>query len=309
MKPKLSVLMPVYNGEKYIHEAIDSILSQTFADFEFVIIDDASTDRSVDVIRSFGDPRILFLQNDSNLGLIATLNRGLDTVSGEYVARMDQDDVSLPERFAKQVVFMDSNPKVAASGTWARDIDEGGRIIGRRPHVPVGRQMENDFWHPSPMIHPSVMIRLEHLGNVRYNPEAIHAEDYDLWLSLKKKHQLDNLPEYLLLYRVHPESITRMNPQDQAHSAHQILCRQTGLQISYEEFLELLGAARELNPIRRVLLTRRLAKTLRRPYRRYLRQDLEYARSWMRPLKDRMKSQIQRSLYHAYRQIKPSREP
>src|SRR2546423_6687976 len=126
MRPRVSVLMPVYDVAKYLREAIDSILGQTFTDFEFIIIDDASTDRSAEIINSYNDPRIRFIQNEKNVGLIATLNRGLDLAYGEYLARMDQDDVSLPERLAKQVAFMETASDVAASGTWARDIDDKG---------------------------------------------------------------------------------------------------------------------------------------------------------------------------------------
>lgn len=308
MKPKVSVLMPVYNGEKYLREAIDSILSQIFTDFEFVIVDDASTDRSVEIIKSYRDPRILFTRNDSNLGLIATLNRGLERASGEYVARMDQDDVSLPERLARQVAFMDSNPDIAASGTFAQDIDASGNSTSLR-RVPFGDRLKYDFWRPSPLIHPSAIIRVAHLGNLRYDSNAIHAEDYDLWLRLRKNYKLENLPEYLLRYRVHGESISTMNSQSQCRSVYEILCRRSRLGISYDAFLILLSPSHELNPVRRALLKRRLANGLEQPYRGYLGEDVAYATDWLRARLnwEVVKRPIRQALYYLWRRIRPLR--
>jgi glycosyltransferase involved in cell wall biosynthesis len=270
--------MPVYQGEKYLREAIESILGQTFTDFEFIIVEDGSTDRSAGIIQSYSDPRINLIRNDSNLGLIASLNKGLDAVSGEYIARMDQDDISLPERLTKQLAFMEEHSDIAASGTWARDIDGKGQVIAVR-QVPLGREMEIHFWRPSPLIHPATMIRAEHLGSLRYDSKAIHVEDFDLWLRLRKKYKLDNLPEYLLLYRVHDESISRRNPTDQLRSAYEALRRHTELAMSYEAFLEWIGS--KANPIRHTVLTRLMSKALRRPYHDYMAEDISYAREWL----------------------------
>ena len=109
--------MPAYNAEKYINEAIDSILAQTFTDFEFIIIDDGSTDSTCAIVESYSDSRIRFFKNEHNLGVAATLNRGLDLARGEYIARMDADDISLPTRFEKQAAYMDSHPDVVVCGT------------------------------------------------------------------------------------------------------------------------------------------------------------------------------------------------
>src|SRR5580698_9685158 len=108
--PKVTVLMPVYNGEKYIKEALESILQQTFIDFEFLIINDGSTDNSVSIIKSFNDNRIRLIHNEKNSGLVYSLNKGIGLSNGEYIARMDCDDVSIPERLEKQVGFLNSNP-------------------------------------------------------------------------------------------------------------------------------------------------------------------------------------------------------
>ena len=281
LRPKVSVVMAVYNGEKYLREAIESILGQTLADLEFIIVDDGSTDRSAEIVKSYDDPRIRLLVNGSNLGLMRSLNRGLDAARGEYIARMDCDDVSLPERLARQVAFMDSRPEVVASGTWATDMDAEGRVIGPR-QMPVGERMDYEFWKPSPLIHPSAIIRASQLGETRYDPEAPHAEDYELWLRLKKRHRIDNLPEYLLLYRIHNESVTLRDTGGQLFWVHTFFGRHTGLSIPFDTFLELAGFRREMNPARRAVLRWRLAGAIRQPYRRFLREDIGYAKEWLR---------------------------
>ena len=305
-KPKVSVLLPVYQGDRYLREAVNSILDQTFTDFEFIIIDDASTDRSAEIIRSYRDSRIRFMQNDTNLGLTATLNRGLELARGEYIARMDQDDVSLPERLAKQVAFMDSRPELAACGTWAKEIDEEGNVIGDR-RITVGEQMVYGFWWPCPIIHPSALIRKSLLGDLRYSPDVGHAEDYDFWLSLRKKHALDNLPEYLILYRVHGESTSIKHREIQLRSVHKSLCQQMELALSYEEFLELIGLTRELNPVRRALLRGRLARAVRKPYGRHVRDELSLVKDWLRAvIRFRIiEARFLRNLHYIWRRIKP----
>jgi glycosyltransferase involved in cell wall biosynthesis len=274
--------MAVHNGARYLRQAIDSILGQTFVGFEFIIINDGSTDGTSNIISSYGDPRIQLITNSRNLGLTKSLNIGFDAACGEYIARIDSDDVSLPERLEKQVAYMDRHPDIAASGTWAKDIDQEGNIKFLR-HVPVGKRMAYDFWRPSPLIHPSAIIRVAHLKGRRYNSEIRYGQDYDLWLSLRKEYKIDNLPEYLLLYRVHAESITRSKWAEQLKSTYEVFCRQTGFAISYEVFLELIGFSRKLNPVQRALLTRGLARALGTPYFRYVRADISYAWNWLAP--------------------------
>lgn len=279
-KPVVSVVMPLYNGERYLREAVESVLAQTFADFELIAIDDASTDGTARLMESYDDPRIRLLRNEANLGLVGTLNRGLGAAAGAYVARMDQDDVSLPERFAKQVAFMDSHPEVAACGTWARHIDAEGRLMGDIRKA-VGRQMDYEFWRPSPLFHSSAMIRVSQLGPMRYDPEAYWCEDYDLWLRLRREHRLDNLPEFLLLYRIHGDSMSMANMERQMRATHKVFRRHVGLDITFEEFRGLIGFSRDLNPVRLALLRRRLAAAIGVPRGSFLREDLAYAKEWL----------------------------
>lgn len=206
--PKISVIMPAYNAEKYIREAIDSILAQTYTDFEFIIIDDASTDATASIVESYTDERIRFFRNDNNMGVANTLNRGLDLAVGEYIARMDSDDISLPERFAKQVEFMDTHPDVAVCGS---GIEIFGAMSGRRTFSESSEQLKVDLLFSSCFAHPSVIMRASVVG-----PNALHydsafskMEDYDLWCRIAEEHKLASIPDILLKYRIHPAQVTK----------------------------------------------------------------------------------------------------
>lgn len=202
--PTVSVVMPAYNAEKYLREAIDSILAQTFTDFEFIIINDGSTDATKDIILSYSDQRIVYLENESNSGICVTLNRGLDAARGRYIARMDSDDISLPERFAKQVVYMDTHPEIGVLGT---DIEVFGEGVTpytfEQLHTP--EECQAGLLFNSCFAHPSVMIRKSVLNdnNLQYNDDFRGLEDFELWWQIGKYSKLNNLPEPLLRYRHH----------------------------------------------------------------------------------------------------------
>lgn len=206
-EPKVTVLMPVYNGERYLREAIDSILNQTFTDFEFLIINDGSTDRSVEIIKSYNDPRIRLVNNKKNLKLIATLNRGLVLAEGEYIARMDCDDISLQKRLEKQAAFMDAHPEVGVCGTWVKTIGKSARYISKYPRDDETIRCQMLF-RPA-LAHPSVMIRKSIFAkyDLAYNSDYIHGEDYELWVRASRHMLLANIEEILVLYRLHPEQI------------------------------------------------------------------------------------------------------
>ena len=203
--PRVTVLMPVYNAEAYLREAIDSILSQTFTDFEFLIIDDGSTDSSADIIRSYDNPRIRFIQNDRNLKLTTTLNKGLDLAHGEYVARMDADDISLPERLAKQVAFMDTHPAVGIVGVWAKAFGEASFLI---PHPADAEVCRTKLLFDSCLVHPAVLLRSSFFDThkLRYR-DFPGMEDYELWQRTACLFPLTNIPDYLFRYRVTKGSI------------------------------------------------------------------------------------------------------
>lgn len=202
--------MPAYNAEKYLREAIDSILSQTFTDFEFIIINDGSTDSTKDIILSYTDPRIIYLENEQNSGICVTLNKGLDAARGTYIARMDADDISLPDRFQKQVAYLSTHPEIGVLGT---DIEVFGDSIQpyefRQLHTP--EECSAGLIFNSCFAHPSVMMRRHVLEsfNLRYKDKFRGLEDYELWWQLNKLCKLNNLPEILLRYRHHPGQETK----------------------------------------------------------------------------------------------------
>lgn len=214
--------MPVFNGESFLRGSIESILGQTYSDFEFIIIDDGSTDRSVEIINSYADPRIRLIRQGTNQGLISTLNTGISQASGTYIARMDGDDVSLPQRLERQVAFMDEHPEVGVCGTWFRKINgTRGRVV--RP--PIGSaEIKSFLLFDCPFAHPSVMLRrllLDQLGQW-YRADYRHAEDYDLWARLAEVTEFANLPEVLLYYREHAAQVSASQSGGQQASANAV---------------------------------------------------------------------------------------
>lgn len=209
--PKISVVMSCYNRKDYVSDAIESILNQTYKDFEFIIIDDCSTDGTREIIQKYADKdsRIVFIKNAHNLGLISNLNTGLELAKGEYIARMDDDDISLPERFEKQVKYLDEHQDITVLGTFIE-------TFGKEDSMSWVNECDSSIINIiinffNPMCHPTVMIRNKFLKehHLQYAAEALHAEEYDLWKNISLKGgKLANLPEILLKYRVHENSIT-----------------------------------------------------------------------------------------------------
>ncbi len=206
---KISVVMSVYNGEKYLSEAIKSVLTQDFSDFEFIIIDDGSTDKSLAIIKSFIDNRIRLISRE-NKGLIYSLNEGIGLAQGEYIARLDADDICLPNRFSKQLAVLE-NKKIALVGSWAIKIDDLGRETGIMDYPPQGnREIKRFFIKHNPFIHSSIMIRRDVFAAVGlYKNSFKHAEDYELWSRVLAKFQAANITEPLIKYRITSDSITR----------------------------------------------------------------------------------------------------
>lgn len=205
--PAVTVLMPVYNGGRFVGEAIESILRQSFTDFEFVIIDDASTDDTADIIASFTDTRIRFLRNGARLGYPQSPNRALAAANGEFVARQDADDRSHPDRLAAEVAFLRANPEVALVGTQVRVIDKRGRISRPpawwRATTETGIRFQSLF--DNPFVHSSVVFRRDIVG--RYDETFATADDFELWSRVAAAHPVRNLPEALLDLRMHAGSM------------------------------------------------------------------------------------------------------
>lgn len=205
--------MSVYNGTPYLTDAIDSILEQSFSDFEFLIIDDGSTDSSVDIIESYEDKRIRLIRNEYNLGLTKSLNKGLDAARGEFVARMDADDVAAPDRLSLQVAFMEAHPEIAVAGTFIKAVDESGEEIRRYPtsHSLIVLHMlfENAMAHPSTILRKEIFDQ----HGLRYDESLTIAQDYDLWYRTAQYSHLANINKVLLEYREHEHQVSRNSQQ------------------------------------------------------------------------------------------------
>lgn len=202
--PKISVLMSVYNTqEEYLREAIESILNQTYTDFEFIIINDGSSNNAKEVIMSYNDSRIKYFEQE-NKGLIYTLNQGLKFCNGEYIARMDSDDISLPNRFEKQVEILDSNSEIGVVGALIQIFPNKEKIA---PYVEYPKFL--DLIKTNQLAHPVVMIRKSILEkfNLKYE-NFLYAEDYELWSRFIKYSKIYNIQEVLLKYRIHPSSVS-----------------------------------------------------------------------------------------------------
>lgn len=217
--PNVTVLMPVYNGEKYVRHAIESILGQTYDDFEFVIVDDGSTDRTIAIVRSFDDPRIVLLSNEANLGIVESLNRGIRIAQGTYICRMDADDIAMPNRVERQVRYLEEHPEVAAVGSNTLLVDEQGCEIGQEdyPHLP--QEVHKTILTHNPFAHATMMVRRSILENCgTYDKRFLYNEDYDLWLRIASRSLMANLREPLVKRRLHSESISSAREIDLVRS-------------------------------------------------------------------------------------------
>jgi glycosyltransferase involved in cell wall biosynthesis len=203
MTPKVSVLMSVYNGASYLRESVDSILKQIFTDFEFIIIDDGSTDQTAKILDGYTDSRIVRIKNEKKIGLAASLNKGIALACGEYIARMDADDISLPERLEKQIHFMQNHPEVDICGSWVQLIGKQTGIIWEYPCT--YDEIYATMLFSCAIAHPSVIIRACTIRQheLLYDTHADYTEDYDLWSRALPLVRFANLPEALLQYRLH----------------------------------------------------------------------------------------------------------
>jgi glycosyltransferase involved in cell wall biosynthesis len=224
--PHVSILLPVFNGARYLREAIDSVFAQTYRDYELLVIDDGSEDDSIDIALSYGDPRLRIERNERNVGLIETLNRGIASVSGEFVARLDADDVCMPDRLAVQVDYLNSHAEVGICGSWYRLLGTRFPRTVRLPSTPD--DVEAWLFAHSPIAHPTVMFRRSVFDSLhlRYDRDYVHAEDYDLWVRAATVTRLANIARPLLRYRVHPEQVTSVHWSVQRETSDRIRLRQ-----------------------------------------------------------------------------------
>lgn len=216
--PRVSVIIPVYNRQQYLGEAIDSILGQSFADFELLVIDDGSTDGSCEIARAYSDCRIRLIVNDMNLGQPKTRNRGIHLARGAYIAMLDSDDVAYPQRLAQQVAFLERNPDHALIGSWKSSMGALGQPL-RTPRQRPVRADQVSAWSlfRCPIVHPSVMARASVLRANPYCERFLIGADFELFVRLLASgHKLANLPEVLVHYRKHPGGISQAAASERA---------------------------------------------------------------------------------------------
>jgi glycosyltransferase involved in cell wall biosynthesis len=221
--PLVSVLLAVHDDARYLPSAVESVLRQTVDDLELIVVDDGSTDATPGILSTLTDPRVAVLRNDRQLGLAASLNRGLDRAAGRYVARLDADDVALPNRLELQLARMS---EVAVLGSAVLDLDEAGRP-GRLHRNPLGpRAVRWLSLFSSPFFHPTVLVARDALGDLRYDPAYLESEDYALWTRLLAKAEGANLAEPLVLKRVHPGQASLRRAELQQSFQRQVALRE-----------------------------------------------------------------------------------
>ncbi|MEP4093191.1 glycosyltransferase [Reichenbachiella sp.] len=227
----ISVLLPVYNAEKYLGACLESLLNQSYSDFELIIFNDASTDNSLDIILAYDDPRIKIINSPTNLGYVAHLNHGIAIAKGKYIARMDADDISMPNRFEKQISFLEQNHDYSICGTWVEPIDQPvekkiWQLPSEHPAILI-----HHFFYNTAIAHPSVMFRKETIDkhHIRYDPSFMPAEDYELWSRISNFTKFKNITEPLLKYRQHPDQISQVQEKKKKDALTKI--RNTQLQL------------------------------------------------------------------------------
>lgn len=236
----ITVLMPVYNAENYILEAVNSILNQTHRDFILMIINDGSTDKTMEIIDSIKDPRIQVVNNEKNIKLIATLNRGLSLIKTEFIARMDADDFSFPKRLEVQLAYMRAHPEVAACGTWYDSIlDDGSERNGGR-YLPSHEEIKFKNLYQLHIIHGTTLMRMSVIRefDLKFDSSLPHAEDYDFFTRIAKVSKLHNVQQSLYKIRHHGARVSKKFSDVQEAGSNKVkrtLFKQIGVAISDDE--------------------------------------------------------------------------
>ena len=218
--PKISVVMSVYNGGKYLYESVNSILKQTYSDFEFIVIDDGSTDNTNIYLESINDSRFILIHQE-NKGLTASLNKAISLSKGEYIARQDADDISLPDRLEKQIKFLENNKDYVLVGSYAYLINEISEQTGIYKLPLTDTEIRWTLLFRNPFCHSTVMIRADCLRNkeIKYNESIKTAQDYEFWSRIVKFGKIANIDEALVKYRMHADQLCKLHKVDQQRNA------------------------------------------------------------------------------------------
>lgn len=212
--PELSIIMPLYNTEKYVKEAVQSILFQTYRDFELIIVNDASTDNSLQIVKSLKDSRIKIIENEQNKGIVYSRNKGLNAAKGQFIAAFDSDDIAMPEKFSKQIDFLKLNTDFGMVGSWTKMIDEKGNLIKSKWKLTASpKQIPSIMLFRNYFVQSSVVLRREAIPEGGYSEGFDVVEDYKMWIDVARKFKVWNIPEYLVNYRVHSLSATQKDTE------------------------------------------------------------------------------------------------
>ena len=273
LSPRVSVVVPMYNREGYIAQALESMLAQSFEDFELIVIDDGSSDRSVEIVTGYDDSRIRLVRNECNMGISRTRNRGLELARGEYLAVMDSDEVSRPDRLMRQVRFLDRRSDIDVVGSWARQIRDDGTLtpkLKRRPLKPA----EIDFWltFRCAVLQYTMMGRTEAFRRYRYREEMQICDDHDLLLRMAPQCRFANIAQPLVWHRVH-------DTQSTTHKRHRIRLEQ--MQIVSRRLSD-WGVAHGESDLKRHFCLAHLKSWNVEPDQEFL----EWAESWLIKLRD-----------------------
>lgn len=238
--PQTTILIPTYNCGKFISQTIKSILEQKYNDYELLIIDDGSTDDTEEIVAQFVDKRILYQKNEKNIGIVRTLNKGIQLSSGDYIARMDADDVMLGNRLNEQINFLESNKDYGMVGGWYRITNEKGELLDslyteqNHEDIKLGLIFRNQF------AHPAVTMRTDIAKKLKYKQSFIYTEDYDLWCRIAQCTKVANLPDFYLSYRWYENNTCNKKQKELKSTVVKLLSRELdryGINHSIEELM------------------------------------------------------------------------
>ncbi len=263
--PLLSIIIPTYNAEKFISQAIQSILDQTYNNFELIIINDGSTDKTKIIIESFNDKRIRYFENEKNSGIVFSRNKGLKLAQGEYIGMLDADDIAYPEKFEEQINFLEQNKDFGMLGSWANFIDEEGvglagnwKLKATPEMIPAIMLFKNYF------LQSAVIYRKQCINQYSFRKGFDILEDYLIWMEIIRKHKVWNLQKYLIKYRVHGGGVTKMHQEEKLEKEKKVFriqLKELGIDATEKE-MELHLLIRNDKPIAEIETLKSIEKWL-----------------------------------------------
>ncbi|WP_182920653.1 glycosyltransferase family 2 protein [Pedobacter planticolens] len=222
----ITILLPTYNYANYIEKCIQSILEQTYKDYELLVLDDGSIDNTTEIVERIKDKRIHYLKNPANLGIVETLNLGIKLAKGKYIARMDADDIMVGNRLQMQVDFLDQNPQFGIVGSWYKIMDSNGRIISEMKNYTDPDYLRLGLMFTNHFAHPTVMMRTKLVKKLLYDKNFLHCEDHELWTRFSEISKVTNLPFFFLNVRSHSQSTCNLNQKELKTSVIKLLSKE-----------------------------------------------------------------------------------